>query len=138
MAKITAVMTDLSKAEKGVWADYAEGIQLCIASIDNPEYKKRRAAILKPHQRERRTGSINNETVLDMLKPAIAKHVLVGWKNIEDESGKPLEYSAETALEFLRDPALSDLYYFVLEIAGEAGMYRRGILEESVKNSLKP
>lgn len=134
MAKITAVMTDLEKVEKGVWVDYAAGIKLCVAGINNENYKKMKDKILKPYLRQIRAKSMTSQELLEVIKPAAAKHLLVDWDNIEDENGKPLEYSYEKALEFFNNPALSDMYNFVLETAGEVETYRQEDIEESLGN----
>ena len=65
---------------------------------------------------------------------AMAHHVLLGWKDIEDDDGNPLEYSPETALELLRDPGLRDLYQFVLTQANERALFRQEVEEESKEN----
>ena len=69
-----------------------------------------------------------------MLKPAAAKYLLLDWKNVEDANGNPVPYSSEKALEFFNNPALKDLYDFVLEMAGEVGNFLQEQHEESVKN----
>ena len=134
MAKITEIMSDLERVENGVWVDYAAGIRLCIASINNAQYKRQRGRLLKPHLRQIRSGQMTAEQILDVLKPAAARHLLVGWENIEDENGRPIAYSPEQALAFFSDPALADLYQFVLETAGENEVYRRQLLEDAEGN----
>ena len=136
MAKITEIMADMDKVEKGRWVDYAAGIKLLIANINNSEYRKARHRILKPYLRNARTRSISSDEVLELLMPAVANYVLLGWKNIEDEKGKAIKYSTEKALEFLKNPALADLYSFVLETAGEIDFFRKEDFEDSVKNSV--
>jgi len=135
MAKITEIMSDMEKVEKGVWVDYAAGIKLCIASINNTQYKKARSRLLKPYLRQVRAKAMNAEEILDILKPAAAKYLLIDWKNIEDEEGNLVEYSYEKALEFFKEPALSDLYNFVLETAGENEVYRQELVEDAEGNS---
>ena len=134
MAKITEIKSDMEKVEKGVEVDYAAGIKLCIASINNSDYKKARTRLLRPYLRQVRAKALTSDQILDILKPAAAKHLLVGWKNIEDENGKPIDYSPDKALEFFNDPALSDLYNFVLETAGENEVYRQELTEDAEGN----
>jgi len=134
MAKITSIMTDLNKGESGVWVDYAEGIKLCIAGINNTAYKKKRNLLMKPYLKQVRSKALTSDEVLEIIKPAVAEHLLVGWKNLEDENGAPIAYSPEKALEFFKNPALSDLYQFVLETAGENDVYRQELLEDAEGN----
>lgn len=135
MAKITAIMTDLNKVANGVWVPYAEGIELCIAGQNNEAYKKKRNLLMKPHLKQSRAKALTADDVLDIIKPAVAEHLLVGWRNIEDETGNPIPYSTEKALEFFKNPALSDLYNFVLETAGESDIFKRELLEDAEGNS---
>ena len=134
MAKIASVMADLDKVEKGVWVDWLEDIKLCIASTNKRAYKQARQRLLKPYMRKIRSGAISNDKILDIVKPAFARHVLVDWKNIEGEDGKPVQYSPEKALEFFNDPALSVLYDFVIETAGESDFYRNDLVKEAEGN----
>jgi hypothetical protein len=134
MAKLSQIKTDTDKAEKGVWQHYALDIQLCIASINNTAYKRERSRVLKPYLRRIRSGSMSSEDILEVLKPAVARYLLLDWKNIDDENGQPITYSPEKALELFGDASLSDLYDFVLEVAGETELYRKELLEQAAKN----
>jgi len=75
-----------------------------------------------------------DDRIEKVTKPAVAKYVLVGWKNIQDEEGNDIPYSVEQSLEFLRDPQLADLYEFVMVVAGNAGNFRAEMMEESAGN----
>ncbi len=132
MAKITEIKSDMDKVENGQWFNYALGIQLLIANIHNSKYRKMRSKLLKPHQR--RLKSMSGDEVLEILKPTVAKHLLIGWKNIEDELGQEIPYSSEKALEFFNDPSLIDLFTFVIDTAGENASYAIEQQEEEVKN----
>ena len=130
MAKISAVKLDMDKVEKGVWHNY-EGIKLCIASMNNKDYKKARNKLLEPHLRQLRAKAMTSDEIFEILRPAAARHLLIGWQSIEDEAGKEIPYSYEKSLEFFTDPALSDLYSFVLDTAGGNSAYRQELLEDA-------
>ncbi len=133
MADIAKMKVDTKKMQDGVWVDYVEDIQLCIANINNPAYKEAREKALKPHLRQIRIGKLTSDEVLDIIKPVVAKHLLVGWKNIEQD-GKPVEYSCSKALEYFRDPAFFGFLDFVLQTAGEVEYFRQEMIEDGVKN----
>lgn len=133
MADLKRIKVDNEKIESGVWVDYVEDIQLCIANINNPAYKEARKKALKPHLRQMRLGKIESDQVLDILKPAVAKHVLLGWKNIEEDN-KPLEYSSQKALELFKDPEMFTFFDFVLETASENEFFKQDMVEDGVKN----
>lgn len=135
MAKISAIKQDADKVDNGTMVRYAEDIMLRIANINNAAYREARTKILKPFLRQIRSKAMTAEEVLEVIKPAVAKHLLLGWENLQDDTGTEIEYSAEQALKFFRDPALSDLFMFVIETAGENELYRVEEREESEKNS---
>jgi len=134
MADIKVVKTDMEKAEKGVWVPFESGIELCIASANSPEFRKARSRVMKQFTRRIRSKSVNPDEVLEALKPVYAKHILVGWKNIE-EDGQEVSYSANKALEYFRDPSLSIFFDFVLEASGDDETFRMEDFEEAEKNS---
>lgn len=133
MAKLSEIAMDVKMAEKGRWVDYHFGIRLLIASGHSPAYRKARSAIIRRHTRGRRL-SIDPETIVEMLKPIAARHLLLGWQNIEDEKGKPIDYSPQKALEIFNDPGMADFYDFVLDSAGEAEAYMQQAVEDDAKN----
>lgn len=135
MGRITEIMADMEKVEKGQWVPYAAGIELCIANINNTQYREARKAILDKHIRSIRSRQWSAEDILDLMKPAVAKHILKNWRHLEDEAGVPVVYSPTKALEFFNDPALRNFYLFVVETAGEADFFRKEQFEDAVKNS---
>jgi len=133
MANLNSIKTDLEKMVKGVWTPFIEDIELCIASVNSPLYKDARKRALQPYLRQIRLGTLDTDKVLDIIKPAVAEHLLLDWKNIE-ENGKKIPYSKAKAIEFLSDPSLAELYNFVLTTAGENDIYRQAAFEDGVKN----
>lgn len=136
MAKISEIMADMEKVEKGRWVNYAADIKLLVAGINNSQYREARQRLLKPHQHSIRTGLLGAEQLMDMLKPTAAKYLLLDWTNLEDENGQAIPYSPEQALKFFKDKAFADLYSFVLEMAGESELFRKQEFEDSLKNSV--
>lgn len=134
MAQLNAIKTDSQKSNDGIWVDFEEGIRLKVARLHNAEYDKYLQRISKPYLRKIRTNTLNRDITADLTKQAVAKHILLDWENIEDESGDPIPYSSEKALEFFRDPDLSELYNFVLETADANELYRQELKEDSEKN----
>ena len=133
MVKLSAVKTDPDRESGGVWVDWEMGISLKIARIGNEKFDAMVRKLSEPHLRSLRQDP-NDEKMEEVTRKAVAKHILVGWKNIEDDDGSPLAYSAKRSRDLLTDPALRDLYKFVLITANNAELYRREIDEESVGN----
>ena len=135
MAKLSAIKADMRKVEEGRWETYSAGIQLRIASTSSIAYRRARNDILKPYMRGTRSRAIDPDRVIELLKPAVARYLLLDWRNIEDDNGKAIKYSPEKAMEFFDDPALKDFYEFVLEVAGETDLYRQQAVADEAKNS---
>jgi hypothetical protein len=134
MARLKAIRTDLDKIEDGIWVDYIEDIKLCVASVNNKAYREHKDRLLRPHLRQLRAKEIGSDQVLEIIKPAVAHHILKGWANIQNDQGADIPYSPETALEFFRDPTMRDFYDRVLEVAGEVNNYRGELLEDARGN----
>jgi hypothetical protein len=134
MAQLKILRTDLNKSEDGVWVDYVEDVRLCIASVNSKAYREHKDRLLRPHLRQLRAKELPGEQVLEIIKPAVAYHILKGWKNVQDDHGAEIPYAPQTALEFFQDPTMQDLYTFVLEIAGEVSNYRQELLEDARGN----
>ena len=137
MAKLSSIKADMEKVDKGRRVPYAPGIELLIASSHNQAYRTARTEILKHYMRSRRSRSLTPDEIVELIKPAVAKHLLLGWWTLEDEEGKAIPYSPKQALEYFNNPELRDLYDFVLVEAGENEAYRQEILEGEAGN-LKP
>ena len=62
--------------------------------------------------------------------------MLLGWTGLCDDNGKDIPYSREKAIELLRDPALNDLYDWILAMSANADAFRVDLEEEVVGNSV--
>ncbi len=134
MAKLSALRSDSRKETEGVWVEWEHGVSLLIARLNNAGFQSRVRVLTAKHTKAIRAGTFPDEEMEDISRTAMAHHVLLGWKNIEDDEGGDLEYSQEKALELLSDPDLRDLYQFVLTQANERDLYRREVQEDSSGN----
>jgi len=135
MAKLSQLMTDPTKNEQGIWVDYDDGMRLRVCSTSKRAYEEARESLLRPHRRRIRDDRMSPSEIAEVIKPAVARHLLVDWEGLEDEDGNEIPYTPEKALELFNNPLLEDLYVTVMEVAGKAGAFRRDSLEESAKNS---
>ena len=136
MAKLNLVKTDPDK-EKGVWVPYELDIELKIARVGNAKFDELVRRLAEPTLKEQRAKAkkmAEDPLGDEIIMKAAAKHLLVDWKHIEDEEGKPIKYSAAKALELFQDPGLRDLYKFVMATSGESERYRMELDEESAGN----
>lgn len=135
MAKLTTLKADASKESGGVWVEWEHGVSLLVARLNNTGFQAAIRELTTPHTKEIRSGKISDAKMEELSRKAMATHVLLDWKNIEDDDGAPLEYTPEMAFELLNDPGLRDLYQFVLTTANERELYRLEAEDESRGNS---
>ena len=136
MAKLSSVKSNVKKSEEGIWTPFESGIEFLIARMGNPKYTKLLAKLSRPHHRKLRgSRGASSDLENDLTKQAVAKTVLVGWRNLDDEDGNPIPYSQEKALEIISDPAYIEVYNFVLATAGDFQAFREEDQAESLGNS---
>lgn len=126
--------TDPTKELEGVWEDFGEGTQILIARIGNKNYEKRLKELALPYKRQIRTNTISEDVYEDLLNKAVAKTIILDWKNLK-EDGKEIKYSPEKAYELISNPAYKDFKEALLTIAQEIALFKVGELEDGLKNS---
>lgn len=134
MARLSSLKSDSKKESEGVWVKWEHGVSLLIARLNNPGFQEFIREATRDHTKAIRDGRFENDKMEEISIEAMAHHVLLGWKNIEGDDGKPLKYSPEVALELMKDPGLRDLYQFVLTQANERALFRQEVEEESKGN----
>jgi len=75
---------------------------------------------------------MNIEDMEGLAKKAVAKHIIQGWENLEDESGVLISFSNDKALELF--DKYPDFYNIVKEVSAEAEIFRTDDVEASAKN----
>lgn len=117
---------DPELAKSGRWDRYHEGIELRIASADNPEFEAAQRELLRPHLEEIRAGKLSLRDQLRIFARAIADHLLVGWRGVKDEGGAEVEFSRELARAEVEHEDADDLRNFIFQRAADAAKYRVG------------
>lgn len=130
--KLNALKQNVDKEQSGVWVEY-EGteVSFLIARMNNPRYteKIRKATKVGRGMRFRKAEDVTDKLVLE----AVAETILLDWKGLEDESGKPIPFSTSAAMEILSDPQYRDVYNFILMFASD----RENFLNEEVDSIVK-
>jgi len=119
--KLSKFKTDDKLEEEGVWVPYGSGCEFLIARIGNRRFKEFMMKNGKPHMRRVTSGTLDSESADELMKEAIAETVLLGWKNLIGEDGKPIEYSKEACREALE---IEDFYKEIMALAQERELYR--------------
>lgn len=131
---LTEYETDSGLETDGVWVDIgdADGTQLLIARIGNPNFNRALRAKMKPFRNLIQRDKLPAETQEKMLTEVMAEHTLLDWKNLKHK-GKVVKYSTAKALSLMID--IKDFRELVTEIANSMETFRREELEEDSKNS---
>lgn len=131
MADLKQLILDADKQAKGVWVKYDLDTELLIGNTSSPDFRKACSELLAPYKQKMRTTGIEFDERIEIIKPAIARHLLRGWKNLT-ENGKDISYSPAKALKIF--DLLPDMPVFILGSADEKEWFRKEFQKESAKN----
>lgn len=142
MPKLSSFRTDLDLELSGRWVQFGDEdekgkcIELKIARLGNKNYERQLGMLKRSDLKKimRRRGRIDINALEPYMKESMAVHVLLDWKNIQDEKGKTIPYSPEKALELFNDHSLREFYEFVRDEAQDVEEYRAGVAEDSAGN----
>lgn len=131
---MSSLRTDKTKDVEGIWCDHEDGLSLLIARSGNPNAKAYRNKLLKKNRYKVDQGDL--KVIEDIAHQVIAKHILLGWKNLQDvdTKGKTIDvpYSSETALKYLRE--LDKFSDIVSNYANDFDSYVTSNQEQEAKN----
>lgn len=125
--------TDKKLELAGVWLPVDDKTQLLIARAGNQNYINALKKIIDDNGLKfaASAGKISHETMLGFVKKAVSQTILLGWKGLT-KAGKPVEYSAESALQMFID--FPDFFNEVLRLADNIENFQSKAEEEIIKN----
>jgi hypothetical protein len=122
---------DEKLVNEGTWIPTGEGSELLIAYMGNQKYQRMMNRLTRAYQVGKR-GAIPDDVLEGFMLRAMAKHILLDWKSVE-EGGKPLQYSEATAHHLLKTYRLfADM---VVAFAQNQDNFKAEADEEVEKNS---
>ncbi|QBZ71755.1 hypothetical protein [Pseudomonas phage KP1] len=133
--------TDAVKESNGVEIEFVEAINedgtiptftISRMGKSNKAYSKALDAATRPYRRQVELGTMKNEVAEEIFLDVFVSHVLKGWRNVQDEQGKEIEYSKDAAKSLMLE--LPDVYERLQEEAKLASNFRDGALESEAKN----
>ena len=127
--KLSSIKKDVAAAEAGVWINGVMGdLDVKIASAGNRKYLESLRNAMKPYQRN--IKNVSDEIFLEIQNKCVAKHVLVDWRNLQDDNGVDIPYSYEKAAELLQDPENEEFRKTVINLSEETEVFRKGVIED--------
>lgn len=112
MAKLESLFDQPELEADGVWLRWRADIEIKLRSTRTTAVRDR---LRKIGARMLSGGTSQRDE--ENLKRIYARHVIVDWRNIQDASGAPVPYSAETAYNMLANPKLVSLWEWVVNQA---------------------
>lgn len=117
----------------GCWWDFQTGARvdeptanLCVlvAERDNPKHRAALARLQIDNIEKLRKGGEEAKAAHDaLIVRATAEAILLDWRNLDDDQGQPLPYSADNAEKLLADPALWPFRNFVEDVSATVRGY---------------
>lgn len=139
MSLYSQFKTEDSLEKQGILLEYGtteDGKPICIriarAGGANKAYEKRMEAEVKPYRRMIQNETIETSVVTRILRKVFAETVVLGWENVQDESGKDIPFNVENCIKLFED--LPDLFKDVQEQAQRAALFRAEVREADAKN----
>lgn len=107
-------------------------IRVARAGGANEAYLKRLEARAKPLRRQIQMETVDRVALEDLVRDVYAETVVLGWDNVTDIDGKPMEFNKANCLKLFN--ALPDLFQDIQEQSQRAALFRASIREEDAKN----
>jgi len=125
-------VTDKKAEREGSWVQ-VDGTEIwfLLARSTNDEYIDCLEKLRRPHLNEIRKGEYPRDKQREIIRKAVARCILLGWKNLVRD-GKDIKYSYDEAYNLLEHEEFLD---WVLYESSEKSYYQKEYLEESAKNS---
>ena len=109
-----------AKTESGVWTEFSGG-EFLIAHTSNLSFQREFNRLQQPYRKQLDKGKLDPKTSSDILCKAMARGLLLDWKNVGAE-GANLEYSPDAASNVLKNN--EDLRDFVQEFSLDLDNFR--------------
>lgn len=125
------VESSTSKAEtEGVWVDFMAS-EFLVASSNSVSFQRMFAALQRPYMRQIQKGTLDPSIQLEIMCKTLAKTALLGWRNVVDNSGAEVPYSAEVAYTALKNN--TEFRTFIIETASDIATFKVEEVNDMVK-----
>lgn len=108
--KLSQVAVDLDAIDNGIWVDSTEfdGVQYLVRGTEYPPYqkamrKRMSAEANKLVSRRGRNTEINLDSIERNKRDLSIEHCMLDWKGIDDDDGKPVEYTKEMGQKIMSE-----------------------------------
>jgi len=140
MVNLKKISVNKNLSINGVWKNYVfdpsdTDVLVCkIAMFPNPAYSQEIQNLMAPLLKEHRNADVESAITNELQAKAIAKTVLLDWKNAQDENGNEIEYTPEVGYAVLMNEDYAHFYNWVIRVAMNLANYRNDVIKESEGN----
>lgn len=132
--RLRALKRSHAKSVGGVWWDFEtqdrvsephpEHLCFLVGELHNPKHRETSARLRIARLDDLKAGGDRAQKALDEITDrAVAETILLGWRNLDGDDGKPIDYSADAAYAILRDPDNWPVKHFIMDVASLARGY---------------
>ncbi len=126
--------TDQSKEAEGFWHPITDTISILMARAGgmNSRFSKALEKKIRPHRRKIENEDMDTTLANSIMLEVFAETVILDWKGVNDDKGKPLPCTKENVLNILVE--LPDLFAELRDAAGKQANFRATTVEEDLGN----
>lgn len=107
-------------------------ITIARAGGSNLKFEKTLEFKTKPYKRMIQTESLDKKVSEKIMREVYAETVVLGWQNVQDETGAFVEFSPENAVKLFE--ALPDLFSDIVNQSNRQALFREAEIEADAKN----
>ena len=122
-----------AETEHGIILDYGTfRMRILRAGGSNRKFIETLNRRLKPYRRQIENDTMDSDMAQRIMAEVYADTVIIGWDEVPDAEGSPLEYCRNNVIKLLTD--LPELFRDIQEQAGKAALFRAAEREDEQKN----
>ena len=106
----------------GVWATY-EGSEFLVAHTSHLPFQRAVMRRQQPHRKKIENGTLDPETLRDLMCQSMAEALILDWKKVTDGEGKEVPYSPASGYKALKNNP--DLRDFISEFSMNLENFRQ-------------
>jgi len=140
--RLSEIKRDLNATEQGAWvgAKYDTPIpgmgdlNLKVRGDNNADWRRLQAKLIAALPHSKRINGLSPEDNDRITGECLKRACLLDWDGVEDDEGKPVEYSPEQAATIIDDPRYAEFRLAVLWAASLVGKQLVEQLKADAKN----
>ena len=126
--EIDGIVLEYGSTEDGRVIEF----RIARAGGGNKAYDKAVETQTKSIRKQLQNDLVENDQLLRIMRNVYAETVVLGWKNVEDEAGKPIPFTRENCITLFED--LPDLFLDIQEQSRKMTLFRQANLDIAAGN----